>query len=47
MTATQIYDGSISGALIVSAIGTVSGASLLAIPYANGMKVVIVQTGGQ
>tara|TARA_Y100000310_G_C20023821_1_gene508651 strand:+ start:231 stop:377 length:147 start_codon:yes stop_codon:yes gene_type:complete len=45
MTFTTLYDGRISGATIVtalSAITTVSAASLVAIPYSNGQRVVMI-----
>lgn len=37
-----LYDGLVSGSAIASAIGTVSGSAIVVIPYANGMRVVIV-----
>lgn len=36
------YDGVISGGAIAVAIATVSGANLVSIPYANGMRVMLV-----
>lgn len=40
---TVIYDGDISGGAI-SAVVTTSGANYVPIPYANGMKVLIIKS---
>lgn len=44
MTIQLLYDGRMSGADIVTAIGTVSGANLLSVPYANGQRVIVIET---
>jgi len=44
MTAAALYDGSISGALMASAIGTISSANLFGVTYAGGQRVVLIQT---
>lgn len=44
MAATVIYDGAISGGAIATVIGASSGATIIPIPNANGMRVLIIQT---
>lgn len=47
--ATFLYDGRMSGALMVTALGdayALSGQDVKVIPYANGMRCIIIATGG-
>jgi hypothetical protein len=41
-TTTLLYDGRVSGSLMATACGTVSGALLAFIPYSNGQRVIIL-----
>ena len=45
MAARFVYDGTMSGALIAAALGAtfvLSGSNVHCIPYANGMRVIVV-----
>lgn len=44
MTATVLYDGVIDSAAIAAAIGTHSGANIVATDYANGMRYLVIKT---
>ena len=41
MAASVLYDGVISGALIIAAVG--ANTAISSIPYANGMRVMIIK----
>jgi hypothetical protein len=41
MAATILYDGTISGGAIAATIAC-SGANVISIPYANGMRVLLI-----
>lgn len=44
MTATELYNGQISGALIAASLASeTSGANLLVVPSANGQEVSILR----
>ena len=46
MAASLLYDNEVSGAAMVTAIGTVSGSDLFGVTYANGQRVVLIQAPG-